>query len=166
MFIVCVGCWWWGTQLLSTRHHSCQGNAALWLSASRRSTTWCCSPLPDLRLSFLQLCLSSYLFRLFFSKYFWCPEEHTTTTTTTTAQNSLIEWQNELTYCLENIANKTVITHKVLTSPWQMKLKSGEKYFCLKYIWMHLQVVLSLQSECSTVVLIFRLFYCVISFLR
>lgn len=53
------------------------------------------------------------------------------------------------------------MNHKVLTSPWETRLNSGEKYFCLKRFW-----VLSLRSESSTAVLIFRLFNGVISFLR
>lgn len=38
--------------------------------------------------------------------------------------------------------------------------------FVWSIFWMHLQAVLSFLSESSTAELIFRLFYCVISFLR
>lgn len=51
--------------IISEASHSCHGNAALWLPASRRLTTWCCSSLPDSlcftasllpRVRFLSLC--------------------------------------------------------------------------------------------------------------
>lgn len=156
---VCVGCWRWGAWLLSTRHHSCQGNAALWLPASRRTTTWCCSPLPQLRHSISWRRPFPYLFWLFLSAYFYVQK--------TKQQQQRTVWlpRSELTCCKENIANKTVLSHKVLTSPWEAILKSGEECFCLKCLYLKASAgspVIPLWLQWSRAY--FYLFCCVISF--